>query len=233
MFHRGYEDERRGEGDAERLGHDAVVLVEGVFEDVQLEPAVEVLEEDPPEVVALGDEDGVLVHQVAEVGEGGAEHGVGGDVGEAAAGVVFGQAGLDRGDVRDDAARPEAWQHGVEGLEGAAERDAVDDQLGGEGLHLVGRGEAEGVIDETHAARVGLEDGHLVIEAEQVGEERTHPTRSEDKDLHDSAAFSPWFITIICWRTDSSWMFLRIACTKSGFSSIAAPALARFSRISP
>ena len=127
----------------------------------------------------------------------------------------------------------EVGQHGVEGLEGAAECDAVDDQLGGEGLHLVGRGEAEGVIDETHAARVGLEDGHLVIEAEQVGEERTHPTRTEDKDLHDSVAFSPWFITIICWRTDSSWMFLRMACTKSGFSSIAAPALARFSRISP
>ena len=190
MFHRGYEDERRGEGNAERLGYDAVVLVEGVFEDVQLQPAVEILEKYPPEVVALGDEDGVLVHQVAEVGEGGAEHGVGGDVGEAAAGVVFGQAGLDRGDVRDDAVGLEVGQHGVEGLEGAAECDAVDDQLGGEGLHLVGRGEAEGVIDETHAARVGLEDGHLVIEAEQVGEERPHPTRTEDEDLHDWAALS-------------------------------------------
>ena len=40
------------------------MLVEGVFEDVELELLVEVLEEDAAQVVALGDDDGVLVAQV-------------------------------------------------------------------------------------------------------------------------------------------------------------------------
>ena len=85
---------------------------------MQAEFVVEVEEEEAAHVVALGDDDGVLVAQCAEVGEGGPEHGVGRDVGAAAGGVEVLQARLDGGDVADDAAFGQVGDDLAERVEG-------------------------------------------------------------------------------------------------------------------
>ena len=155
------------------------MLVEGVLEDVEFELLVEVLEEDAAQVVALGDDDGVLVAQVAEAGEGGAEHRVCGDVAESALDVELLQPGLDGGDVADDAVLGQDGQHLTEGVEGIFHRDGVDDQLRLELLDFVQRGEAVGVVDEAQLVRVGVVDGGLVLKTQYVGEEGAHLAGSQ------------------------------------------------------
>ncbi len=54
------------------------------------------------------------------------------------------------------------------------QRYGVDEQLRAERLNLVVGGEALTVVSETHALGVALEDGHLVVEAQQVDEEAPH-----------------------------------------------------------
>ena len=184
MLHDGGEDEGGHERDAERIGHRLVMLLEGVFEDVQLQRLVEVLEEDAAQVVALGDDDGVLVAQVAEAGKGGAEHRVGGDVAEAALFVEPFQSGLDGGDVADDAVLGQDGQHLAEGVEGVLHRHGVDDQLRLEVLDFVQRGEAVGVVDEAQLHGVGVVHGRLVLETQYVCKEGAHLAGSEDQYSH-------------------------------------------------
>ena len=83
LHHRG-KDEGRYERDGKRVGHGVVVLIEGVFKDVQSQSLVEVLEENLAHVVALADDDGILGAQLVEVGEGWAEHRVSGHIAESA-----------------------------------------------------------------------------------------------------------------------------------------------------
>ncbi len=84
MLHHGSEGKRGDEGDGEGVSHRLVVLLEGVFEDVEAKARVEILEEAASHVVALVDDDGILVTQFAEVGKSGTEHRVGAHVVEAA-----------------------------------------------------------------------------------------------------------------------------------------------------
>ena len=60
------------------------MLLKGIFADVQPQVGIDILEEDLAEVVTFGDDDRILVLQLAKVGESGAKHRVGGDVAEAA-----------------------------------------------------------------------------------------------------------------------------------------------------
>ena len=76
-----------------------IVLLEGVFADVQPQVGIDILEEDLAEMVTFRDDDCVLVLQLAEVGKGRTEHRVGGDVTEAALLIELLQVGLHRGDV--------------------------------------------------------------------------------------------------------------------------------------
>ena len=161
------------------------MLVERVFEDVQLQRLVEVLEEDAAQVVAFGDDDGVLRAQVVEAGEGGAEHWVRGHVAEAAFLIESLQAGLHGGDVAQDAVLGQDGEHLAEGFEGILHRGGVDDQLGFKFLYLVQRGEAVGVVDEAQLVRVDVEHGRLVLETQYVVEEGAHLSGSEDQDSHD------------------------------------------------
>lgn len=185
VLHDGGKDEGGHERDAERVGHRLIVLLEGVFKDVQLQRLVEVLEEDAAQVVAFGDDDGVLRAQVVEAGEGGAEHGVRGHVAEAAFLVEGLQAGLHGGDVAQDAVLGKHGQHLAEGVEGIFHRGGVDDQLGFKFLYLVQRGEAVGVVDEAQLVRVDVEHGRFVLETQYVVEEGAHLSGSEDQDSHD------------------------------------------------
>ena len=77
MLHDGSKDECAHKRYAQRIGNGTVVLIESVFIDTQVEPPVQVFEEDAAHVVALADHDGVLFAQLLQVGKGGTEHRVG------------------------------------------------------------------------------------------------------------------------------------------------------------
>ena len=174
VLHDGGKDEGAHEGDAERIRHRLVVLLEGVLVDVQPQTLIEVLEEDAPHVVALADDDGVLLRELLQVGEGGAEHGVRRDVAHARLLVELPEVGLHRGDVADDALLRQVWNNLLEDGDGVLQRHGVDEQLGAERLYLFVGGEALAVVGEPHALGVALKHGHLVVETQQVDEEAPH-----------------------------------------------------------
>ena len=229
MLHDGGEDERAHEGDAERVGHGLVVLLEGVLIDVESQLLVEVLEEDAAHVVALADDDGVLLAQLVEVGEGGAKHGVRAHVGMAAPLVEILQARLYRGDVAHDAVGGQEGHHLVEGGQRVLHGHGVDDQLRLEVPHFLQGLEPLAVIGEAQPLGVFLVGRHLVVEAEQVDEEAPHLARSHDQYLHGSRHL----LTISnCWRTLSSCICSNILATHSGLKPQASPWAPRFSSIS-
>ena len=233
LLHDGGKDEGAHEGDGERVGHGLVVFVEGVLEDVEPEALVEVLEEDLAQVVALADDDGVLIAEVAETGKGGAEHGVSTHEAEAALAVELRQLGLDRGNIAQDAVLGQRGHHLLEGLDGVLHRSGIDDQLGTELAYLVERSEAAGVIYEAQALGVDVVHRRLVLKTQQICKEGAHLACSENKYSHKRRMKVRYlFMISICWRTDSSWMASKIFFMNSPLISHCSPCAARFSRIS-
>jgi len=176
MLHHGSKGERADEGDGERVSHSLVVLLERVFEDVEAQTRVQILEEATSHVVAFVDDDGVLVAQLAEVGKGGTEHGVRAHIVETTCLVVLLEACLHRRDVGEDTRLGEVWNHLVEHLQRVLEADGIDDQFGLKCVNLIQRRETLGVVHEAESLGVDVVHSHLVVERQQVGEERPHLT---------------------------------------------------------
>lgn len=175
VLHHGSEGEGGDEGDGERVGHGLVVFLEGVFEDVEAETRIEVLEEATSHVVTFVDDDGILITQFAEVGKSGTEHRVGAHVVEAALFVVLLKARLHRGYVAEDAVfLGQIGDDLVKYLQCVFEADGVDDEVCPEVAYLFQRGEPLGVVHETKSLGVYVIDCHFVVERQQVGEERPH-----------------------------------------------------------
>ena len=130
MLHYGREHKGGNEGHGEGVGHGFVVLGKGVFVDIESEATVEVEEEYASEVVAFGDDDGILGSQCPEVGKGGTEHGVGADIVHARSPVELVEPCLDAGDVADDALVVEIGNDLLKYGNGVLECDAVDDKVG-------------------------------------------------------------------------------------------------------
>ena len=171
MFHDSREDECRDERYAERIGHGAVVLVEGVLVDVKPESLVEVAEEDAPHVVAFADDDGVLLRELVEVGKGGTKHGMGTHVGMAALLVELVQTRLHGGDVADDTFLGQQRYDLLEDGNGVLQRDGIDDELRLKAADFFQLSESLAVVCEPHALRVAVVDGDFVFKTEQVDEE--------------------------------------------------------------
>lgn len=184
VFHHRRKDKGADEGDAQGVGHGLVMLAESVLAHVKPKAGIEVAEEDAAHIVALGDDDGTLRAQRAEVGERGAEHGMRRDVAPTARLVELAQAGLDGGYVAYDAVRREMGQGFAEDGKRLLERHGIDDQLRAEVVHLVKGGEAERIVHEAETLRRGVEHGCFVLKAKEVGEERTHLPRPEYKYSH-------------------------------------------------
>lgn len=142
------------------------MLREGVFFDVEPQAAIEVAEECLAEVVALCDDDCVLVLKVRQGGERRAEHRVGRDERMTARSVKLGQAVFHRGDVGDNAPFGYVGHDGVESVEGVFDGCGVDYEFGTEVVDLVERGKSQCVEAEAQALRVGVVDGHFVGEGE-------------------------------------------------------------------
>ena len=174
MLHDSSKDEGGDEGDAERVSNGLIVLLEGVFVDVQAQLLIEVLEENTTHIIALADDDGVLLRELLQIGEGGTEHRVRRDVAHTTLFVKFFQIGFDTRDIADDALLGQVGNDLLEDRNGVLQRDGIDEQLGLKRAYLVVCGEALTIIRETHALRVALEYGDLVVETQQVDEETSH-----------------------------------------------------------
>ena len=161
------------------------MLIKGIFKDVETEFSVKVFEENATHVVTLVNDNCVFGREGAEIGKGGAEHGVGGDVTPTCAFIILLKSRLHRSNVGENAI---LWQQGeyfVEHTEGVFQRYGIDDQLRAEGLNLFKSGEALGVIGEAQTVRVDVVNRSFVVETQKVNEERTHFSGAEDKDFHN------------------------------------------------
>ena len=150
------------------------MLPERIFIDVQSQFLIQVFEEDAPHIVAFIDDDGVLLAQLVQVGEGGSEHRMGGDERVTGRQIVVLQPRLHARDVADDTVCRQIGHDFLEGRDGVFHRNGVDDQLRLELLHLLQTLKTVTVVGEPQASGVFLIHGYLVVEAEQVDEERSH-----------------------------------------------------------
>ena len=183
-LHDGGKDEGRDEGDAQRVSHRAVVLVERIFVDMEPETLIEVLEEDAAHVVALTDDDRVLLRELVEVGKGRTEHRVGRDVRMARLLIIILQPRLHGRDVGDDAVLRQVRKDLVERRLGELHRHGIDDELRGESLHLVHRRETLTVVGEAQPLGIALDHCHLMVKTEQVDKEGAHLTGSHNQYFH-------------------------------------------------
>ena len=94
------------------------MFFKGVFINVESETCVEVLKEYPSHIVALAYDDGVLLGELSEVGERGAEHRVSGYIRMTRLLIIVLQPSLDGRDVADDAVSGNDGHHLLEGWYG-------------------------------------------------------------------------------------------------------------------
>ena len=174
MLHHCSKDEGRHERNGERIGHRLIVLLERVFIDVESQALIEVLEENAAHIVALADDDGILLAELLQIGKGRAEHRVSGDIAHARLLVEFLEVGLHRGDVADDALLRQEWYNLLKYRDGILQRDCIDEQLRTELAYLLVGGETLTVICEAHTTCITFEDCHFVVETQQVDEETAH-----------------------------------------------------------
>ncbi len=208
MLHHGGEHECAHERDAQRVGHGAVVLIEGVLVNVQVEPAVQVFEEDAPHVVSLTYDYRVLLAQLLQVGECRAKHRVCRHERMAALLIVLVQSCFYGRYVADDALGRQVGHDLFKRRYGVFQCHGVDDKLGAEVAHLAERCHSPAVVGEPHPFRIFVVHGRLVVETEQVEEEASHLTRSQYQ-------YSHLLMISSCCFTDSSCMFSNTFATKS------------------
>jgi len=174
MLHHCRKHEGRNKWYGKRVGHRIVVLIKGVFEDIQSQSLIQILEENLSHVVALADDDGILGTQLVKVGKGRTEHRVSAHVAESALFVPFLQSCLHRSDVADDAILRKHRKHLVECIEGVLHRGGIDDQLRTEFLDFLQLREAVAIVHETEFLGIHIEYGRLVLETQYVGKEGAH-----------------------------------------------------------
>ncbi len=174
MLHHGCKHESAHKRDAQRIGHGAVVLVKGILVDVEPQPCIKVFKENAAHIVALADDDGVLLAELLQIGKRGAEHRMSGHITASALLVEVFQSGLHRCYVAEDAVFGQMWQHFVECGNGVLHRHGIDDKLRTETFNLLQRSEAPAVVREAHPHGVFLVYGRLVVETEQVEEKTAH-----------------------------------------------------------
>ena len=99
---------------------------------------------------------------------------MGGDETASCALVEVMEPRLDRSDVGKDALLRQVGDDFIEGRDGVFYRHRIDAQFGLEGAYLLKVSETLTVVCETQTLRVFFIYSHLVVETEEVGEERPH-----------------------------------------------------------
>ena len=156
------------------------MLLEGVFVDVQPQLLVEILKEDTAHIVALADDDGILLRELLQVGKRRSEHRVRRDIAHACALVELLHIRLHGGDIADDTLLGQIRNDLLKYRDGVFQRDAIDQQFRLKLLDLIVGGETLTVIGEAHSFGISLKNCHLVVETQQVDEETTHLSCAHD-----------------------------------------------------
>lgn len=158
----------------ERVGDGFIVFGKGVLVDIEMKAAVQVAEECLSVRIRLADDDGIVAAQVAQVGEGRTEHRVGRNEGMAAGCIKLGQAGLYGSDVAEHTMVAQVGQHFLENGQGMADGNGIQHQVGLESAYLIVGGKPTYVEAIAQFFRLGVIDGHIVVEAQGIGKEHTH-----------------------------------------------------------
>ena len=150
------------------------MLLEGVLVDVQTQLAIQLLKEATTHAVALLDNDGILLAQLLQVGEGRTKHRVRRYKAHTGLLIEVLQIGLYAGDIADNALLRQVRYHLFKHRDGIFQRYRIDEQFGLKGLNLVVGGETLTVVCKSHAFGISLKHSHFVVETQQVDEERSH-----------------------------------------------------------
>ena len=136
-------------------------------------------------MVALADDDGVLIAQVAKTGKGGAKHGVSAHKTETALAIELWKLSFHRGNIAQYTILGECRNDLLERLDGILHRSGIDDQLGGKLTYLLQGGEATGVVHKAQALGVNIVYCRFVLKTQQIGKEGAHLTSSENQYSHN------------------------------------------------
>lgn len=118
VFHDAGENQSAGKGNGEREGDSLIVLLEGVFENIKVQPAIEVSKEHLTQIIALANDYGIFASEIVESSESGAKHWMSAHVWVMAISVKFRQTGLDRSYVGNYAVGREVGHYAIEGGNG-------------------------------------------------------------------------------------------------------------------
>ena len=140
------------------------MLVESIFEDIEAERLVKVLEENFSQVVTFTDDDSILAAQIAEAGKRRAKHWMRRYITKATFLIEFLQSRLHRGDITDDTILGQHRQHLAECIQRISHRGGIDYQLRFEVLYLFQRGETIRVVDKTQLVRIHVEHCRFMLE---------------------------------------------------------------------
>ena len=184
MLHHRRKGKSADKRNTQRVSHRLVVLIKGVLMQAQSELLIEILEENLTHIVALLDDDRILLGELVQVGECRTEHRVRAHVAEAALFVKLLQSRLHRCNVADDTVFREMWQQLLECRDGVFHGHSIDDEFRAEHLHLLHLGETVAVIGEAQSLGILFIYSHLVVEAEQVDEEASHLSCSHYQNSH-------------------------------------------------
>ena len=98
--------------------------------------------------------------------------------------VKFFQTCFHGGDIAEDTLFREMGNHFLEGRNRVFHRDGIDAEFGLELVDFFELGEAQRVVGETEPLGVALIDGHFVFETEQVDEETSHLSCTQNQNFH-------------------------------------------------
>ena len=160
MLHHRCKNKRRDKRNRQRISYRLIMLVESIFEDIETERLVKVLEENFSQVVTFADDDSILAAQIAETGK----HRMRRYITKATFLIEFLQSRLHRGDITDDTILGQHRQHLAECIQRISHRGGIDYQLRFEVLYLFQRGETIRVIDKTQLVRIHVEHCRFMLE---------------------------------------------------------------------
>ena len=140
------------------------MLIESIFEDIEAERLVKVLEENFSQVVTFTDDDSILAAQITKAGKCRAKHRMRRYITETTFLIEFLQSCLHRGDITDDTILGQHGQHLAECIQCIFHRGGIDYQLRFEVLYLFQRGETIRVVDKTQLVRIHVEHCRFMLE---------------------------------------------------------------------
>src|SRR5574344_1182608 len=150
------------------------MLFESILKDIEVEPLIEIFKEYLAEMITLTDDDSILCTQIVERSKSRSEHRLRRNITKATFFIEALQSCFYRSDIANDTVFWKIGQHIFESLQGILDSHSIDEQLGLKLFDFFELCEAIGIIYKAQLLRIGIIDCCLVIETQNVIEERAH-----------------------------------------------------------